>query len=349
MKQNELISLFCQLNKALIACVRTDQYTGYQSGITENEWNDFQFVVNRSCVVNPWFTKENTKVALEGIIQMTEKDALQNFVSNYSFTENPKKIALVMAGNLPLVGFHDFLCVLLSGNKVLCKLSSEDSLLPNLLFSWLISWSSEMEGKIEISFGPMKHFDAVIATGSNNTLSYFQQYFGHVPHIFRRSRTSVAVLDGSETDEELKGLMNDVFLHFGKGCRNVSKVFLPETFSLDRLFENSLHFSHIVNHHKYANNYDYNRTIFLMNSVPFLDNNVFMLKEDESLHAPLSVIYYQKYTEIKEVDTFLSNHSEAIQAIVGHGYIPFGSAQSPELNDFADGVDTMLWLNSLNS
>jgi hypothetical protein len=204
-----------------------------------------------------------------------------------------------------------------------------------------------LKSKIQLVVGPLKNFDAVIATGSNNTIAQFETYFGKYPHIFRRNRTSIAVLTGDETNEELTALGDDCFLYFGMGCRNVSKLFIPNDFNIDRLFEAFLPHSDIINHHKYGNNYDYNRTIFLMNSIPFLDNNCFMLKEDTGLHAPLSVIYYERYESLDEATTFIQAHRSELQVIVGKNQTPFGVAQTPKIDDFADDVDTMLWLNEL--
>ena len=200
---------------------------------------------------------------------------------------------------------------------------------------------------IHVAAGPMGTFDAVIATGSNNSSAYFEQYFGKYPHIFRRNRTSIAILTGNETSEELRALGDDCFTYFGMGCRNVSKIFVPVNFDLNRLFEGFYHCGEIVNHHKYANNYDYNRTVYMMNKIPFLDNNSCILKEDEGLHAPLSVVFYKRYKSIGEIDEFLRQHADAIQAIVGRDFIPFGAAQKPKIDDFADGVDTMKFLSEL--
>jgi hypothetical protein len=315
--------------------------------LTEDEFLSLQKIINKEVQVNPWFTKENCIKALNGIVHLIEKEPLDNFSNSYQFTSKPKTIALIMAGNLPFVGFHDLLCVLLTGNKALCKLSSSDSRIPAKIIEWMCEWNPELKDYIQIAVGPIKNYDAVIATGSNNSIAQFETYFGHVPHLFRKNRSSIALLDGSETDLELKNLASDCFDFFGMGCRNVSKLYLPDGFNLNRIFENFLGQAHLIQHHKYGNNYDYNRTIFLMNQIPFLDNNVFMLKEDEGIHAPLSVIYYEFYTDKGTVLERLEGMKENIQAIVGHDFIPFGKAQAPDITDFADGVDTCSWLNTL--
>jgi hypothetical protein len=189
--------------------------------------------------------------------------------------------------------------------------------------------------------------DAVIATGSNNSLKYFEQYFGKYPNIFRKNRTSIAVLDGTETTEELYALGIDIFQYFGLGCRNVSHLFVPEAFKLDRFFEGILEHSDVINHNKYGNNYDYNKAVYLMNKVELLDNNFVLLRESEALFSPLAMIHYQRYSNQEEVRSFLEKHKGDIQVVVGHGFTPFGKAQAPGLSDYADGVDTMRWLESL--
>lgn len=347
MEKKAIIEVLGQLRKALSAFTLNEQWPGYECGLTEDEFLSLQKIINKEVQINPWFTKENCIKALNGIIHLTEKESLINFSSKYQFTSKPKTIALIMAGNLPFVGFHDLLCVLITGNKALCKLSSSDSRIPMKLIEWMYEWNPELKERIQISVGPIKNYDAVIATGSNNSIAQFETYFSHVPHLFRKNRSSIALLDGSETDLELKSLGSDCFDFFGMGCRNVSKLYLPTGFNLNRIFENFLDQAHLIQHHKYGNNYDYNRTIFLMNQIPFLDNNVFMLKEDEGIHAPLSVIYYEYYSDKAAILKKMEEMKEDLQAIVGHDFIPFGKAQAPDITDFADGVDTCEWLNSL--
>lgn len=186
--------------------------------------------------------------------------------------------------------------------------------------------------------------DAIIATGSGNSMRYFESYFGHLPHLFRKNRTSVAVLTGNETKEELEALGDDIFKHYGLGCRNVSHLILHKDFDINRFFEAIINQSDVVNLHKYANNYDYNKAIYLMNLEQILDNGFVLLKESEELFSPLAMLFYHRYEAFSEVESYLEKHKEDIQAVVGHGYLPFGSAQCPTLTDFADGVDTMSWL-----
>lgn len=347
MEKKAIIEVFGQLRKALSAFTCNEQWPGYECGLTADEFLSFQKMINKEVQINPWFTKENCIKALNGIIHLTEKESLDLFSKSYEYTDKPKVIALIMAGNIPFVGFHDLLCVLITGNKALCKLSSSDARIPMKIIEWMHVWNPELKEFIQVSVGPIKHYDGVIATGSNNSIAQFESYFGHVPHLFRKNRTSIALLDGSETDSELSKLGSDCFDFFGMGCRNVSKLYLPTGFNLNRIFENFLDQAHLIQHHKYGNNYDYHRTVFLMNQIAFLDNNVFLLKEDEGIHAPLSVIYYEFYEDREALLTKVEGMKEELQAIVGHGFIPFGKAQAPDITDFADGVDTCLWLNSL--
>ena len=348
MEKQAIIEVFGQLRKALSAFTSNEQWPGYECGLTEKEYLGFRGIINKEIQLNPWFTKENCIKALNGIIHLLDKESLEDFSNRYQFTGKPKTIALIMAGNLPFVGFHDLLCVLITGNKALCKLSSVDSRIPMKLIEWMHEWNPELKEYILVAVGPIKNYDGVIATGSNNSIAQFETYFGHVPHLFRKNRTSLAILDGTETNEELQKLSSDCFDFFGMGCRNVSKLYLPEGFNLHRIFENFMDQAHLIQHHKYGNNYDYNRTVYLMNQIRFLDNNVFMLKEDEGIHAPLSVIYYEFYEDKTVLLKKLEEMQGEIQALVGHGFIPFGKAQAPDITDFADGVDTCKWLNSLD-
>ena len=251
-----------------------------------------------------------------------------------------------MAVNIPLVGFHDFLCVLLSGNRIMCKLSSEDKLLLPALSKILIHLDSGFEGYISFSEGNILNFDAVIATGSTNSLDHFIQYFSKYPHLFRGSRTSLAVITGNESDEELGELGKDLFHYYGRGCRNVSHILLPKNYSLNRIFEAIVGYGEVVNNKKYGNNYDYYKSIHLMNLEKFLDNNFVLVKESQELFSPLAMIYYSFYSNENEAKDFISKHEGNIQCIVGSNFTPFGKAQAPALADYADAIDTMAWLEN---
>ncbi|WP_295230701.1 acyl-CoA reductase [uncultured Chryseobacterium sp.] len=325
----------------------------YLTKSTESQaenYSELETVMRKSHMENPWFTIESQKFALEEWAGLLTEGTLRQWLQAYSVSETPKKVGLILAGNIPLVGFHDVISVILSNHIPLIKLSSKDRHMIPFLLS---KWNEFSDGGIRYELVErLENFDAVIATGSNNTARYLEYYFKNHLSIIRKNRTSVAVLKGDETDEELQLLAEDIFHYFGLGCRNVTRLFIPKDFLIDRLFENFLNFRDIINHHKYANNYDYNRAIYLLNQEQFWDNNFVMLKEDEKLFSPLSVINFSRYESLDEVKEFITEHSEDIQCIVakdelGLDSIPLGQAQHPGLDTYADNVDTMKFLEVL--
>lgn len=348
MKRKNEISGFAQLGKLMTALGNEEPWAGFTIGATEIEYQKLQGIIGKQFVLNGWFTKENVLQSLKALGNQLTEENLLCWTANYSYSSSPKKIGVIMAGNIPLVGFHDFLCVLLSGNIAVTKLSSDDNTLLPALAEQLIQYAPTLKESIQFSFGKLGEINAIIATGSDNSTKYFEQYFGHYPHLFRKNRTSIAVLTGNETKEELIALGKDIFSYFGLGCRNVSHLLIPNGFDLNRFFEAIVDYHPIVNHHKYANNYDYNKAVYLLNLMELLDNNFMLLRESEELFSPLSMVHYQYYTTKDEVETYLSTNKENIQATVGHQFIPFGEAQAPKLDDYADGVDVMKWLNSID-
>lgn len=300
---------------------------------------------------NPWFTQGSVELALEGAQRYLDPEKLKKWVAPYHVDPpNPRLIAVVMAGNIPLAGLHDLLTVLISGHNILIKLSSKDSALPTFIANKLVETEPRFASRITLA-AQLKNFDAVIATGSDNSSRYFNYYFGKYPHIIRKNRTSCAVLNGSETMEDLRLLGKDVFTYFGLGCRNVSKLFIPETFDLVSLINAWDIYVDIINHHKYHNNYDYQKSILLVNKIPFYDSGFVILHENEKLVSPISVVYYERYRDEEDLARKLEVVSGKLQAIIGSadaGYIPFGNAQSPELGDYADRVDTLKFLEGLN-
>jgi len=347
-KKEEIVDLMLKLGELYRTLGAEKEWGGFDTGLTKEEYAALLELLGKVHIYNPWFTHESVLYALKSLGEMLEKESLLPFASSYSYTNHPKRVAIIMAGNIPMVGFHDVLCVLLSGNTALCKMSSTDKHLLPAFTHILEKWNPAIAERLLCVTGPIKDIEAVIATGSDNSVSYFDQYFGKYPHIFRKNRTSIAVLNGKESKDELKLLGNDMLRYFGLGCRNVSKLFVPKNYNLDLVFEAIVDFGGIVNHHKFANNYDYNRTIYLMNSVPFLDNNFCLMREDEGLFSPLAVFHIQRYQEVAEINRFIEQHEASIQTIVGHDYQPLGSAQLPSISDFADGIDTMEWLSGLN-
>ena len=306
--------------------------------------------LNLAEVLNPWFTKENIEKALNAWHKQLKVDMLNAWLHPYKLEEvsSPKKVLIIMAGNIPLVGFHDFLTVLVSGNKVVVKMSSTDNVLLNVLIEKLISIAPEFKESIAfIDDVKNRKFEAVIATGSDNSAQYFEYYFKGAKKIIRKNRRSVAVLDGSESAIELKGLAVDVFAYFGLGCRNVSKIFLPKGYDLNKLFEAFFPYSHVVDHKKYGNNYDYNKAIFLMGSNKLVENGFLLMKQDKSLLSPVAMLYYEYYDDVHTVAQFVEENAEKLQCVVSKKDIPFGNTQKPNLWDYADGVDTVEFLRTL--
>ncbi|MBW3521402.1 acyl-CoA reductase [Chryseobacterium sp. NKUCC03_KSP] len=308
---------------------------------------EFQQVLKKSEIENPWFTADNQKFALKQWSELLTEENINEWLQHYSPSKTSKKVGLILAGNIPLVGLHDVISVILSNHIPLIKLSSKDkTMLPFLLKKW----NEFSEEAINFEFVErLENFDAVIATGSNNTARYLEYYFKNHLSIIRKNRTSIAVLKGDETEEELKLLAHDIFQYFGLGCRNVTRIFIPQDLVIDRLFESFIDFKEIINHNKYANNYDYNRAVYLLNQDKFWDNNFVMLKEDAQLFSPLSVINFSRYSSLDEVKDFIAENEENIQCVVaknelGIDSIQFGEAQNPGLNTYADNVDTMKFL-----
>ncbi|HRO43112.1 MAG TPA: acyl-CoA reductase [Flavipsychrobacter sp.] len=295
---------------------------------------------------NAWFTKEHIDIAVENIGQAyLRKEHLQEWIAAYKFPSQPKKVGIVMAGNIPLVGFHDFLCGFVSGHELHLKLSSKDERLLGHLIRKMIEWEPQVATQVHIAEN-LKHCEAYIATGSNNTARYFEQYFGKYPNIIRKNRTSVALLEGDETEDELTELAKDVFTYYGLGCRNVTQLCVPHGYDFSKLLEVLKVYDEYILHHKYKNNYDYHFAIYLLNKVPFLTNELVMLVENELPFSAVSVLHYRYYTDVKTLARELETRND-IQTIVGRGFTPFGAAQKPSLNDYADGVDTMDFLCSL--
>ncbi|MEL6976411.1 MAG: acyl-CoA reductase [Bacteroidota bacterium] len=317
------------------------------------ENQDLEQVLLQAERKNAWFTQKQLRQALQEWSELLTQDALEHWVKPYGFMEvqTPKTIAIIMAGNIPLVGFHDFLSVLLSGNTVFAKLSSNDNVLLPYVANLLVRFYPELKNHIAFTEERLTGFDAVIATGSNNTSRYFEHYFGKYPNIIRKNRNSVAVLTGNESSEDLISLGEDVFRYFGLGCRNVSKIFVPEGYDFDLLFKAMFKYQDIIHHHKYANNYDYNKAVYLMSDIALLDNGFLLLKEDASNASPISVLFYEYYSQKENLEQLLTENKDALQCVVTHLKIPqaisFGQTQKPALSDYADDVDTLAFLKAL--
>jgi hypothetical protein len=299
---------------------------------------------------NPWFTPANINTALTGVRKLLDEAALRSWLDPYDLDEpTPQKtIALVLAGNVPLVGFHDIMTVFLTGNRALVKASSKDSVLTHFIVEELHA----IEPRAPIEFAEqLKNFDAVIATGSDNSSRYFEYYFGKYPSIIRKNRTSCAILFGDESEEQLAALGADVFTYFGLGCRNVSHLFVPEGYDISRLTGPWKVHQDVIHHHKYFNNYEYQKAVFLINEVPFSDTGFVLLTGSDKAVSPVAVLFYEEYTAEEHLRARLAEMQHKIQCVVGSrppATVPFGQAQFPEPSDYADGVDTILFLQGLN-
>jgi hypothetical protein len=320
--------------------------------------SELQLLINNSVNYNPWFTPENVRFAIKAIGLSLKTRQLERWLRNYDQAllekRKDKTIGVVMAGNIPLVGFHDYLSVMLTGNKLLAKLSTGDNQLLPFLHQLLVKIEPAFAGKVEFTEDTLSGFDAIIATGSDNSARYFDYYFGKYPHIIRKNRNGIAVLTGQETDDDLMAIGEDIFRYFGLGCRSVSKLFVPKNYTFDRFYENIKDYSHVINHHKYANNYEYNKAIYLVNTTPHLDNGFLLLKEDTAFSSPVSVLFYELYSNPKEVKLSLNKQREKIQCIVSvekttaeKGVVSPGKSQYPALWDYADGLDTLAFLTEL--
>jgi len=341
MNQNERVSAFAQLGAVLSGNLESGSYDA---------------LLSKAYFENQWFTKENSKNAILSISNnFLNKEKIEKWLSAYPLPEQnntPKTIGLVMAGNIPLVGWHDLMCVLISGNKAQVKLSSKDKILSKLLIDELIRIAPAFEDMIELTDKPLNNFDAIIATGSNNTLRYFEYYFGKYPHILRKNRNSIAVLNGEEDEATLKLLGEDIMAYFGLGCRNVSNIFVPRGYDFKAFFEANEPWNKVLEHNKYANNYMYNKSILLLNKEKHLDNGFLLLRESSVLPTPVSVLNYQYYDTINQVEDFIKTENENLQCIVARpdqiaGSVNFGQTQKPELWDYADGADVMRWMLGL--
>ncbi|XOD66755.1 MAG: acyl-CoA reductase [Flavobacteriales bacterium Tduv] len=301
---------------------------------------------------NPWFTIDNVSFALRKWGELLKEEKLFNWVREYDLpVKQTKNVAIIMAGNIPLVGFHDFLCVLLSGNRSLIKTASGDDQILAFLCRALVVLEPVLEERIIFVDFPLKGFDAVIATGSNNTARYFEHYFRGSPQLIRKNRVSAAVLQGYESQEDLYGLVQDILRYFGRGCRSVSKVFIPLHYDLAGIFQVFNGESTVMGNSKYARNYDYYRAIYLLDEVSFKETGISLLREDTAYHSPISVLFYEYYDDLQNVRERLERDRHLLQCVVGRGVfrgeIPFGQAQCPTLTDYADGVDTMRFLEKL--
>jgi hypothetical protein len=337
LSSKERIEAFCQLGDLIVNLEQEEKEILFRSANNQNSW----------------FTEVSMESALKGLSRLLEREKLEKWLSAYSLSEtkSPRKVGILMAGNIPGVGFHDLLCVLISGHTAVPKLSSADSFFTKWLIERLIGLEPRFENYIQIE-EMLKGMDAYIATGSDNSARYFNYYFGKYPSIIRSNRTSVAVLTGDESEDALDKLGNDIFLYFGLGCRNVSKIFVKNVGQLQHFLDVMEKFKWVAINHKYLNNYEYIKSIYLVNSEPHLDNGFLIMRESTELVSPIGVLFYEVYDRKEDLIQKLGALESKIQCVVGDseeipGAISFGEAQYPEPWDYADKVDTLKFLLEL--
>ncbi|GIK70353.1 MAG: acyl-CoA reductase [Bacteroidetes bacterium] len=353
MNLSDRIEAFALLGEFLQSFTQEEKKNDALGCFEEALCKEFSEIIENYHHYNGWFDKANIKRAIEGISKWLERDTLVRFTEKYNFNQNTssKNVGLILAGNIPLVGFHDFLCVLLSGHKAIIKQSSNDLYLMPFIAKLLIKQNPFFSNHIDFS-DRLNNIDAVIATGSNNSSRYFKSYFGHIPHIIRTNRKSMAVLTGNESKEELIGLTNDILLYYGLGCRNISLVFIPPNYNLNLLFEPVFNFfSYLQHHKKYMNNLDYNRAVYSLNKIPFTENGVLMLRNQKELFAPVAVLNYAEYQHLEEVKEFIELNKNNIQCVVGKiekiCNTSLGDAQFPKISNFSDDIDTLQFLKNV--
>ncbi|WP_426095040.1 acyl-CoA reductase [Flavobacterium sp. DSR2-3-3] len=342
-------SVFVELGKFLSQF--SENNTLKNPAVLRNEtfFDAFVELIHLSQSHNGWYTPENVYFSIHSWAEALTEENLNKWLSSYTIPiREPKNVALILAGNIPLVGFHDFLSVLITGNNVLVKTSSNDQHLLPFLAKYITAVNPEFAENITFVDGKLENFDAVIATGSNNTARYFEYYFKDKPSIIRKSRNSVAVLTGNETKEQLTALGEDIFRYFGLGCRNISKLFVPKGYSFVPFFEAIFAYQDVIHYEKYANNYDYNKAVFLMSNFKLLDNGFLTLKEDQSHASPISSVFYEFYDDLNELKMRLKSENELLQCIVAdetiENSVAFGQTQNPRLWNYADNTDTISFM-----
>jgi hypothetical protein len=331
--------------------LRAFQELGNQITVLLNE-GGFDNVIKQQSIENKWFTEENCRFALKAIAKMLDENSCEDFFQKYQHLfqkeENPKKIAVISAGNIPCAAFHDFFCILVSGNQFIGKLSKQDALLLPFLSKLLIKIAPKFDKKI-VFVEKLSKFDKIIATGSNNSARYFEYYFKDEPLLLRKNRNSIAVLNGYENEDDLRNLSTDVFQYFGLGCRSVSKIYVPKKYNFTKLIHIFQEKSQLLLQHSgYVNNYEYHRAIYTLNGISFYDGNSFLLAQNQALASPISVIFYEEYETIQEVLNTISIHKNEIQCVVSkdvavENRITFGNTQYPTLFDYPDKEDIVLF------
>lgn len=340
MSDNELIATWTQTGLVL-----SDLASGNQTNAWYSRWKE---IAGKATAANSWFTQEELLTALKGISKLLDIESFGNWLKHYQLnTGEPKSIGVIMAGNIPLAGFHDALCVLVSGHRLVAKLSKDDAYLLPFVLDIAASFDPALKTRI-IYADQLKNIDAIIATGSNNTSRYFEYYFSEIPHLFRKNRNSIAVLTGTENEYDFLLLGRDIFTYYGLGCRNVSKLLVPENYRFDDFFANLVSYATILDHTRYMNNFDYHQALYLLNNDSFLTNNFLIVIENKGISSPVSVLYYEYYKDQSDLELKLKASEKEIQCVVSkNGPILPGQAQFPEITDYADKIDTMKFLEEI--
>ncbi|RPH33209.1 MAG: acyl-CoA reductase [Bacteroidales bacterium] len=343
------------LNSRIDAFVQLGQRMLYDS--KQDCGSKFELTIKDASIHNPWFTSENVYYAIDSIANhWLTREMLNSFTSkypkNYFEPSASKKVVVIMAGNIPFAGLHDLICILLTGHRFLGKVSSKDGHLISATIELLIEIEPGFKNLIELSEVTLHGFDAVIATGSDNSSRYFDYYFKNYPTIIRKHRNSIAVLSGNETEEELTLLSDDIFLYFGLGCRSISMLLVPIGYSFKELLKAFKTWQNLDTHNKYMNNYEFQKTMNLMNLIDHIDTDFMLLKQNDSIGSTVGVVHYKEYDNIQTALTFIQNHQGELQCVVGDGStipnaIPFGTCQNPSIDEFADGIDTIEFLAKL--
>jgi hypothetical protein len=350
MERKRVEEALCVLGETLLAFLRRETLSG------RYDFRDkLSSAIRRAGVVNPLFTPTSVSKSLMAWGRALQRENITCWMKSYPESSSvlvPRSVAVIMAGNIPLVGMHDFICVLLSGNKVLVKVSDDDAVLLPVMADILAEIEPGLHERIAFAQGTISGFDAVIATGSDNTYRYFDYYFGKHPNLLRKNRNSAAVLTGRESLSNLDDLCHDIFDYFGMGCRSVSKLYVPEKYDFGDLLTLFNAWDETGMHHRYMSNYDYQKSLMLINRIPFLDHRNILLTENHSLRSPLAVVHYEHYHDFNRVVAELEAQEESIQCVAAAQKIlvravPFGKTQEPELWDYADGRDTMAFLTGL--
>jgi hypothetical protein len=352
------INAFVKLGKLFTRISAMDKpETGFSQSFNNTTAERFIPTLLKAENENPWFTQDFLRLQLKALGGMLQKNKIEKWMEGYPVPQaHPEKmltVALIMAGNIPLAGFHDLLVVLLSGNKVLARLSSKDKSLLPLIRDFLSEENNEFEDLIRFEEEKISGFDAVIATGSGNSARYFQYYFGKYPHIIRKNRNSSAILTGRESMDDTLKLSSDIFSYFGLGCRNVTKLYLPDNLDIKEILPGFEEYASLIHHHKYASNYTFHKAVKLINREEFLDNGFLLISKDHKLNSKVSCLHYESYESARQLNDRLEQEKEDTQCIVSGYYrdravVPFGKAQFPEPSDYADNVDSMDFLLNLN-